>query len=183
MWNISLIHFSSVAQSCLFVNPWTAAHQAFLSITNSRSLLKLIESVMPSNHLTLCCPLLFLPSSQWCPPTISSSVVPFSSCLRSFPTSGSFPRSQFFASGDQSIGVSASTSVFPMNSEDWFPLGLTGFKAMVFPVVMYGCESWTTKKAEHRRTDAFELWWYILVNTYWVSDSFWVLDYLFVQDK
>ena len=66
------------------------------------------------------------PSSQWCHPTISSSVIPFSH-LQSFPASGSFPMSQFFTSGGRSIGVSASTSVFPMNIQDWFPLGLTGW--------------------------------------------------------
>ena len=91
------------------MTPWTAARQASLSITNSPSLLKLIsiESVMPL--------------------TISSSVVPFSSRLQSFPASGSFPVSQFFTSGDQSIGISASTSVFPMNIQDLFPLGWTGW--------------------------------------------------------
>ena len=62
----------------------------------------------------------------WCHPTISSSVIPFSSCLQPFPASGSFPMSQFFASGGQSIGASAS-SVFPMNIQDWFPLGWTGW--------------------------------------------------------
>ena len=67
------------------------------------------------------------PPSRWCYPTISSSVIPFSFCLQSFPGSGSFLRSQFFMSGDQSIGVSASTSVLPMNIQDWFPLGLTGW--------------------------------------------------------
>ena len=66
------------------------------------------------------------PSSQWCYPTISSPVIPFSSCPQSSPASGSFPRSQFFASGGQSIGVSASASVLPMNIQDWFSLGLTG---------------------------------------------------------
>ena len=66
------------------------------------------------------------PLSQWCHPTVSSSVGPFSSCLQSFPESGSFPMSQFFASGGQSIGVSASASVLPMNIQDWFPWGLTG---------------------------------------------------------
>ena len=65
------------------------------------------------------------PLSQWCHPIISSSVVPFS-CLRSFPASGSSPMSQFFTSGDQSIVVSASASVLPMNIGDWFPLGLIG---------------------------------------------------------
>ena len=67
------------------------------------------------------------PSSQWCHPTISSSVVLFSSHLQSFLASGSFLRSQFFASGGQSMGVSASTSVLPMNIQDWFPLGGTGW--------------------------------------------------------
>ena len=67
------------------------------------------------------------PSSQWCHPTISSSVIPFSSCPQSFPASGSFQMSQLFASGGQSIGVSASTSVLPMNTQDWFPLGWTGW--------------------------------------------------------
>ena len=66
------------------------------------------------------------PSSQWCHPAISSSVIPFSSCPQSFPASGSFPMSQFFASGGQSIGVSASASVRPMNIQGWFLLGLTG---------------------------------------------------------
>ena len=65
-------------------------------------------------------------SRQWCHPTISSSVIPFSTCLQSFLASGSFPVSQFFASGGQSIGVSALSSVLPMNIQDWFPLGWTG---------------------------------------------------------
>ena len=65
--------------------------------------------------------------SRWCHPTISSSVVPFSSCLQSFPASGSFPTSQFFASGGQSIGVSASTSFLPMNTQDWSPFEWTGW--------------------------------------------------------
>ena len=65
--------------------------------------------------------------SQWCHPTISPSVVPFSSCLQSFPASGSFQRSQFFTSDGQSIGVSALASVFPTNIQDRFPLGLTGW--------------------------------------------------------
>ena len=94
--------FSSVQSlSCvqLFATPWTTARQASLSITNSRSLPKLmsVESVMPSNHLILC--------------------HPFSSCLQSFPASGSFPMSQFFTSGGQSIGGSASASVLPVNTQ------------------------------------------------------------------
>ena len=67
------------------------------------------------------------PLSPWCHPTISSSVVPFSSCPQCFPASGSFPISQLFTSGGQSIGVSASTSDLPMNTQDWAPLGRTGW--------------------------------------------------------
>ena len=82
-------------------------------------------------HARLPCPLLTpgaysnsCPSGRWCHPTISSSVIPFS-LLQSFSASGSFPMSQFFASGGQSIGVSVSASILPMNIQDWFPLGLT----------------------------------------------------------
>ena len=67
------------------------------------------------------------PLCRWCHPTISSSVVPFSSFLQSFPASGSFQRSHFFASGGQSIGVSSSAAVLPMNIQDWFSLGWTGW--------------------------------------------------------
>ena len=109
---ISRLVFSSVQSlSCvqLFVTSWSAACQASPSITNSR--------VHP-NPCPLC---------QWCQPTISSSVFPFSSCPQSFPGSGSFQMSQLFASGGQSIGVSASTSVLPMNTQDWSPLEWTGW--------------------------------------------------------
>ena len=70
------------------------------------------------------------PLSWWCHPTISSSVIPFSFCLQSFPASGSFQMSQLFASGGQSIGVSTSESVLPMNSQDWFPLGWTSWNSL-----------------------------------------------------
>ena len=81
-------------------------------------------SPTPGVHLNPC------PSSRWCHPTISSSVVPFSSHPQSFPASGSFPVSQLFTSGGQSIGVSASASVLPMNIQDWFPLGWTGWTSL-----------------------------------------------------
>ena len=71
------------------------------------------------------------PSSLWCHPAISSSVIPFSSCPQSLPASGSFPVSQLFASGGQSIGVSGSTSVLPMNTQDWSPLGWTGWISLL----------------------------------------------------
>ena len=96
--------FSSVQSlSCVwfFATPWTAATPGVYS--NS-------------------CPL-----SRWCHPTISFSVIPFSSCPQSFPASGSFQRSQLFASSGQNIGVSTSTSVLPVNIQDWFPLGQTGW--------------------------------------------------------
>ena len=105
--------FIAVVQSLnhvwLFVTPCTATRQASLSFTTSWS---------ASNS----CPL-----SQWCHPTISSPVVPFSSCSQSFPASGSFPMSQVFTSGGQSIGASASASVLPMNIQDWFSLDLYDF--------------------------------------------------------
>ena len=91
----------------LFATQWIAAHQASLSITAPK--------FNP-------CPL-----SQWCHRTSSSSVYSFSSCLQSFPASGSFQMSQLFTSCGQSIGVSASTSVLPMNTQDWSPLGWTGW--------------------------------------------------------
>ena len=102
--------FSSVAQSCLTLcDPMNRSMPGLCPSPTS--------GVYPNSF----------PLSQWCYPTISSSVVPFSSSPQSFPTSGSFPMSQLFALGGQSIGVSASTSVLPMNTQDWVPLGWTGW--------------------------------------------------------
>ena len=110
--NMVISSVQSFSHVWLFATTWTAVCQAFLSITNSWSFFKLmyIKKVMPSNHLNLCHPLLLLPSifSAW----------------------GSFTRSQFFISDGQSIGVSASTSVLPMNIQYWFPLGLTGLNSL-----------------------------------------------------
>ena len=97
----------SLSHVWLFETPWTAMWQASLSITNSRSLFELMSNTMPFNH--------------------SSSVIPFSSCLQSFPTSRSFPMNWFFTSRGQSTGVSASASVLLMNTQDWSPLGWTGW--------------------------------------------------------
>ena len=111
LWS-KVYQFSSVqllSRVRLFATPWTTARQASLSITNSQS---------PPNPC---------PWSRWCHPTISSSVVPFSPCPQSFPASGSFPISQLFTSGGQRIGVSASTSVPPMSTQDCSPLGWTGW--------------------------------------------------------
>ena len=100
--------FNSVAQSCLTLWPNGLQYARLPCL-----------SPTPGVCSNSC------PSSQWCHPNIS--VNPFSSCLQSFPASGSFLMSQFFASGGQSIGVSASASVLPMNIQDWFPLGLAGW--------------------------------------------------------
>ena len=79
------------------------------------------------------------PLSQWCHPTISSSVVPFSSCPQSLPASGSFQMSQLFASGGQSIGVWASTSVLPVNAQDWSPLGWSGNYRQLKSSSLFSC--------------------------------------------
>ena len=86
------------------------------------------------------------PSSQWCHPTISFSIVPFSSCFLSFPASGSFPMSQFFASCGQSTGVSASASVLPMNIQDWSPLGWTGWISLQSKGLSRVCSNTTVQK-------------------------------------
>ena len=114
--NLKMNQFSSVqllSQVQLFTTTLTAACQASLSITNSRSMLRLmsIKFVKPSNHLT--------------------SAIPFSSCLQSSPALGSFPMSQFFASGGQSTGASTSASVLPMNVQDWFLLKRGAFLVLL----------------------------------------------------
>ena len=118
MWPLynSQSSFSSVQLlSCvwLFVTPWTAAHQL--------PLLTCCPSPTPIAYSHSC------PSCWWCHPTVSHSVVPFFPCLQSFPASGSFQVSHFLASSGQSIGVSASALVLPMNIQGWFPLGLSGW--------------------------------------------------------
>ena len=105
----------------VFVTPWAAARQASLSFTLSHSLLILMSL------------------SRWCHPAISSSVVPSSSCPWFFPASGSFPVSQLFTSGGQSIGASASAPVLPMNIQGWFPLGLTGLISLACWFILLCC--------------------------------------------
>ena len=104
------VQISSVAQSCLTLWPHELQHAR-----------PPCPSPTPGVYTNLC------PLRRWCHPTISSSVIPFSSCPQSFPVSESFPMSQLFTSGGQSVGVSASTSVLPMNTQDWSPLGWTGW--------------------------------------------------------
>ena len=105
---------SSVTQSCSTLKPY--------GLENTRLP---CPSSTPGVYSNSC------PSIWWCHPTISSSVVPFSFCLQSFPASGSFQMSQFFSSGGQSIGVWASASVLPMNIQDWFPLGMTRWLSLL----------------------------------------------------
>ena len=105
-----IVQFTSVTQSCLTLRPHELQHAR-----------PPCPSPTPRVYSNSC------PLGQWCHPTVSSSVVPFSSCLQSFPASGFFLVSQLFASGGQSIGVSASASVLPMNIQDWFSLGWTGW--------------------------------------------------------
>ena len=104
------IQFSSVAQSCLTLRPHESQHSR-----------PPCPSQTPRVYSNPC------PSNRWCHPAISSSVIPFSSCPQSFPASGSFPMSQLFSGGGQSTGVSASASVLPVNTQDWSPLGWTGW--------------------------------------------------------
>ena len=111
----SSVQFSSVPQSCPTLQPHEPQHAR-----------PPCPSPTPGIHSNLC------PLSWWCHPTIKSSVVPFFSCPQSFPASGSFQMSQLSASGGQSIGVSASTSVLPMNTQDWSPLGWTGWTSLQF---------------------------------------------------
>ena len=106
----SSVQFSSVAQSCPTLWPHESQHTR-----------PPCPSQTPRVYSNSC------PSSRWCHPAITSSVIPFSSCPQSFPASGSFPMSQLFASGGQRIAISASASVLPMNTQDWSPLGCTGW--------------------------------------------------------
>ena len=140
---LSLMSVQSLSCVWLFATPWTAAHQASLSIIKSWSLLG--DVIQPSYLL-----------SSLSPP------VPFSI----FPASGSFPMSQFFASGGQSIGVLASILVLPMNIQDWFPLGWTGWLSLQSK----GLARVFSNKAECRRIDAFKLWcWRRLLRVPWIA--------------
>ena len=126
--SIETLQCSSVAQSCPTLVWPHGLHHARLPCPSS-------TPIAYSNS----CPL-----SRWCHPTISSSVVPFSSCLQSFPASGSFPVSQFFTSDGQRIGTLA--SVLPMNIQDWFPLGWTGWISLQSKEISTFCSNTTVQK-------------------------------------
>ena len=130
---------SVISPVLLFVTPWTAARQASLSFTISRSLLKLMSI------------------EWWCHPTILPSVILFSSCFQSFLASGSLQLSQLSSSDGQSIGVSASASVLPMNTQDWSPLGWTGWISLQSKGLSRVFSSTTVQK--HQFSDAqLSLW-------------------------
>ena len=146
--------------------PWTAAQQVSLSFTVSWSLLKLmsIESVMSSNYLILCHPLILLPQS--------------------FPASGSFPVSWLFASGSQSIGVSASISILPMNIQGWFPLGLTGLISLLSKGLSSIFSSTTVWKHQFSAAQ-LSLWCNSYIPTWllekwylWLYGPLWIKSYL-----
>ena len=140
------------------VTPWTAACRASLSFTISQNLLKFsfIESLM-----------LYL--------TILSSAALFSFCLQSFPASGSFPRSQFFTSGGQNIGASASASVLPMNIQGWFHLGLTGWISLQSKGLSRVFISTTVQKDHNSLTLAFLM--VPLSHTYVTTEKTWLWLY------
>ena len=130
-------------------------------------------SLFPSVSAKLC------PLSQWCHPTISSSVIPFSSHLQSFPASGSFQMSQFFTSGGQNIGASASASVLPMNIQDWFPLGLSGWISLqskglsrVFSNTNSNSNSNTVQKHQFFSAQPFYSPTLTSIHDYWKNHSF-----------
>ena len=137
MFNLSLFHLVFVCFHLKFARIW---YILYILTSVHFSLSVMSDSLWPHGlqHTRLPCPWPTpgacsnsCPLSQWCHLTISSSVVPFSSCLQSFSASGSFLMSQFFASGGRSIRVSPSVSVLPMNIQDWFPLGLTGLISLL----------------------------------------------------
>ena len=112
------------------------------------------------------------PLSPWCHPTISSSVIPFSSCLKSFPASRFFPMSQFFASGGQSIGASASASVLPMNTQDWSTLGWTGWISLQSKGLSRVFSNTTVQKHQFFSTQLFYGPTLTSVHNYWKNYSF-----------
>ena len=145
-FRVLVVAVQSLSRVRLFVTPWSAACQASLSLTICWSLLRLksIELVMPSKHLILCCLL-----------------------LQSFPASGSFPMSWFFPSSGQSIGASASASVLPMNTQGWFPLGLTGWISLLSKGLSRVFSNTTVQKHQFFST---QLW--RLSHDYWKNHGF-----------
>ena len=145
----------SLSHVQLFATPWTAAHPG------------LPHPSPTSGVYSNSCPL-----SWWCHPAISSSIIPFSSCLQSFPASGSFLMSQLFASGGQSTGASASASVLPIYIHDWSPLGLTGLISLQSKGLLRVFSSSTIQKHQFFSAQS-SLWSICQVHTCcWKNHSF-----------
>ena len=160
------------------VAPHKESRYQFSSVQFSLSVVSVSLQPHGLQHARLPCPsptpgayLNSCPSSQWCHPTISSSVVPFSSHLQSSPASGSFPISQFFTSGGQSIGVSASASVLQMNIQDWFPLGLTGWISLQ-PEGLNSLLQHYSSKASVLLRSAFFIVQLTSIHDHWKNHSF-----------
>ena len=160
------------------VAPHKESRYQFSSVQFSLSVVSVSLQPHGLQHARLPCPsptpgayLNSCPSSQWCHTTISSSVVPFSSHLQSSPASGSFPISQFFTSGGQSIGVSASASVLQMNIQDWFPLGLTGWISLQ-PEGLKSLLQHYSSKASVLLRSAFFIVQLTSIHDHWKNHSF-----------
>ena len=150
---ICLVPFSSIAQSCpTLCDPMDCSTPGFLILS-------------PRVCLNSC------PLNWWCYLTISSSVAPFSSCPQSFPASGSFPMSRLFAWGDQSIGVSASVSVLPMNTQDWSPLGWTGWFSLQSKGLTRVFSNTTVQKHQFFRAQLFHSSTLTSIHDYWKNHS------------
>ena len=164
MFLSSFEFFSVLFKSVLYNLNFTASfcYWLFSSVQFSHSVVS--DSLQPheSQHARPPCPSPTpgvysnsCPSSRWCHPTISSSVVPFSSCPQSLPASGSFPMNQLFTWGGQSIGVSASTSVLPMNTQDWSPLGWAGWISLLSKSLSRVFSNTTVPKRQFLSTQLF----------------------------
>ena len=151
----AMYQFSSVAQSCPTLWPHESQHAR-----------PPCPSPTPGVHSDS------RPSSQWCHPAISSSVVPFSSCLQSLPASGSFPMSQLFAWGGQSIRVSALASVLPMNIQDWSPLGWTALDLLAVQGTLKSLLQHHSSKASILWHSAFFIVQLTSRHDYWKNHSF-----------
>ena len=132
-------------------------------------------SPTPGVHPNLC------PLSWWCHPSISSSVFPFSSCPQSFPASGSFPVSQLVASGGQNIGVSASASVLPMNTQDWSPLGWTGWISLHSKGLSRVFSNTTVQKLIHLQWLKVSTCSFRIRYTRWRNEAWWVKFYIILS--
>ena len=160
LWSNVVFVVQSLSHVLLFVTSWTAACQA---------------PCPPLSHSAFSdsCPL-----SQWCHPTVSSSVTPISSCPQSFPASQSFPMSQLFPSVDQSIGASASASVLPMNIQHWFPLGLTGLISLLSKGLSRVFSSTTIWKHQFFGPQASYGPTLTSIHDYWKNHSFYWMDFV-----